>query len=55
MPDELIKVQDVQRYIIRKQANLIDEMFVLLCNYMAMEDLEPLLNSIKEVAEREEQ
>ena len=53
MLDELLKVQEEQRYIIRKQANIIDEMFVLLCNYMTLEELEPLLNSIKEVADKE--
>ena len=54
MLDELLKVQEEQRYIIRKQANLIDDMFVLLCNYMALEDMEPLLNNLKEVAEKGE-
>ena len=53
MLDELLKVQEEQRYIIRKQANIIDDMFVLLCNYMALDDMEPLLNNLKEVAEKE--
>lgn len=52
--EELLKIQEEQRYIIRKQANIIDTMFVLLCNYATMKDLEPLLNDIKEVAERED-
>lgn len=54
MLDELLKVQEEQRYIIRKQANIIDDMFVLLVNYMALEELEPLLNNLKEVAEKGE-
>lgn len=51
--DELLKVQEEQRYTIRKQANIIDNMFVLLCHYMTIEELEPLLNNIKEVIEKE--
>ena len=51
--DELLKIQEEQRYIIRKQANIIDTMFVLLCNSMTMKELEPLLNDLKEVAEKE--
>ena len=54
MLDELLKVQEEQRYIIRKQANLIDDMFVLLCNYMTLDELEPLLNNLKEVAQKGE-
>lgn len=51
MLDTLLKVQEQQRYIIRKQANIIDEMFVLLCNKYAMEEIEPLLNSMKDITE----
>lgn len=53
MLNKLLEVQEAQRSIIRKQTNIIDEMFVLLCNYMTLEELEPLLNSIKEVADKE--
>lgn len=51
--DEFLKIQNEQCYIIRKQANIIDEMFVLLCNYMTIEELKPLLNDLQEVAEKE--
>lgn len=51
--DEFLKIQNEQRYIIRKQANIIDEMFVLLCSYMTIEELKPLLNDLQEVAEKE--
>jgi hypothetical protein len=51
--DEFLKIQNEQCYIIRKQANIIDTMFVLLCNYMTMEELKPLLNDLQEVAEKE--
>lgn len=54
MLDELLKIQEQQRYIIRKQANIIDDMFVLLCNYAAIEELEPLLNNIKDVTDKME-
>ena len=51
--DEFLKIQNEQCYIIRKQANIIDEMFVLLCNYMTIEELKLLLNDLQEVAEKE--
>ena len=54
MIEKLLEVQEQQRYIIKKQANIIDSMFVLLCNYVSMEEIEPLLNNVKEVAERED-
>ena len=54
MLDELLKVQEEQRCIIRKQANIIDDMFVLLCSYVALEDLEPLLNNIKDVTDKQQ-
>ena len=54
MLEELLKVQEEQRCIIKKQANIIDSMFVLLCNYETLENIEPLLNDMKEVAERED-
>ncbi len=51
--EELLMIQEEQRRIIRKQTSIIDEMFVLLCNYMTLEEMEPLLNSMQEVAEKE--
>ena len=54
MLEELLKVQEEQRCIIKKQANIIDSMFVLLCNYVSMDEIEPLLNNVKEVAKRED-
>ncbi len=38
--------------ITKKQAVIIDELFRLLVQYTTMEELEPIINSMKDVAEK---
>ncbi|MBR1677287.1 MAG: hypothetical protein IJ706_08270 [Clostridia bacterium] len=52
MIDELIKVVAAQDEIIKSQSGIIDELFILLCNYVNLNEIEPLLTSIGDVAER---
>lgn len=52
MIDELTKVVAAQDEIIKSQSGIIDELFILLCNYVSLNEIEPLLTSIGDVAER---
>lgn len=52
MLSKLMQVNTEQEKIIRAQAGIIDELFVLLCHYIEVDEVEPLLCSMKDVAER---
>ena len=54
MLSKLMMVNSVQESIIEMQAGIIDELFVLVCKHYNLEDIEPLLNSIKDAAVRKE-
>jgi len=54
MLSKLMKVNTAQEEIIIKLIGIINELFILLCNYTNLdieEGLEPLLNSMKDAAE----
>lgn len=57
MLTKLMQVNTAQEGIIETQAAIIDELFVLVCQYANIDELEgiePLLTSIKDAAERKE-
>jgi len=51
----MAEIEEKQFEIIHKQGAIIDELFVLLLNYVTMDDIEPLCQSIKSVAETREE
>lgn len=54
MLSKLMQVNTAQEEIIIKLIGIINELFILLCNYTNLdieEGLEPLLNSMKDAAE----
>lgn len=50
MLTKLMMVNTIQEKIIGDQAHIIDELFVLLCERSELDGLDPLLNSIRDVA-----
>lgn len=54
MISKLMQINTEQEAIIKRQAGIIDELFSLLCRYVDMDDIEPLLYSIKSAAEKTE-
>ena len=50
MLTKLMMVNSLQEKIIEDQAHIIDELFVFLCEHSEFDGLDPLLNSIKDVA-----
>lgn len=57
MLTKLMQVNTAQEGIIETQAAIIDELFILVCQYANIDELEgiePLLTSIKDAAERKE-
>lgn len=50
--DDLTRVVAAQDDIIKSQSGIIDELFILLCQYVNLDEIEPLLTSIGDVAER---
>ena len=50
--DDLTRVVAAQDDIIKSQSSIIDELFILLCHYVNLDEIEPLLTSIGDVAER---
>lgn len=58
MLSKLMQVNSVQEEIIREQAGIIDELFMLVCQYTTLDSidgLDPLLTSMLDVANRKEQ
>ena len=47
----LAEIEEKQFEIIHKQSGIIDELFQLLLNYVTLDEIEPLTNSMQEVAE----
>lgn len=57
MLSKLMQVNSAQEEIIERQAGIIDELFILLCEHLNLDNLEgiePLLVSMQNVVEREE-
>lgn len=52
MMSQLMRLVGEQESIIKSQAGIIDDLFSLLCNYVTMDEIEPLLYSIKSAAEK---
>lgn len=58
MLSKLMQINSVQEEIIREQAGIIDELFMLVCQYTTLDSidgLDPLLTSMLDVANRKEQ
>ena len=57
MLSKLMQVNSAQEDIIERQAGIIDELFILLCEHLNLDDLEgidPLLVSMQDAADRKE-
>lgn len=57
MLSKLMQVNSVQESIIRRQAAIIDELFMLVCQYTnieGFEGIEPLLTSMRDAVEMED-
>lgn len=57
MLSKLMQINSVQEEIIREQAGIIDELYVLVCQYTTLDSidgLEPLLESMKSITGRRE-
>lgn len=52
MISKLMQINAEQETIIKRQAGIIDELFGLLCNHINLDEIEPLLTSMKDTAER---
>ena len=53
MLSKLMQINSAQEEIIREQACIIDELFILVCQYTTLDSidgLEPLLESMKSIA-----
>lgn len=51
MISKLMEVTASQDKVIKLQQNAINEMFIMLCQYMTMEELEPTLDTLERIAE----
>lgn len=57
MLSKLMQINSAQEEIIEKQAAIIDELYILVCEHVNLENLEgiePLLSSMMEVEGRKE-
>jgi len=58
MLSKLMQINSVQEGIIRDQAGIIDELFMLVCQYTTLDSIDgidPLLASMQDVTNREEE
>lgn len=57
MLTKLMQINSAQEEIIERQAGIIDELFILLCEHLNLNDMEgidPLLVSMQDAADRKE-
>ena len=57
MLSQLMQINSIQEEIIREQAAIIDELYILVCQHVNInnvEGIEPLLETMKTAAERTE-
>lgn len=57
MLTKLMQVNSAQEEIIERQAGIIDELFILLCEHLNLSDMEgidPLLVSMQDAVDRKE-
>lgn len=57
MLSKLMQVNSAQEEIIERQAGIIDELFILLCEHLNLNDMEgidPLLVSMQDAVDRKE-
>lgn len=57
MLSKLMQINSAQEGIIEQQAAIIDELYVLVCEHVNLDELEgiePLLTSMKDVEDRKE-